>query len=176
MTEAHLALRSQLKPLFLDYLKTDHVSYWPPALTLCPCRHAQCGILLDSVWSCEACGERGDVVDYVMHNNSFPTPEKAIRHLCRMLGIRNTQLDCLSADEIMDMEFPEPVFVVEKLLSRGLHILAGPSKSGKSWLGLWMAHRISTGQTIWDFPCRQGEVLSSAWRTLWTESSAALWM
>ena len=48
---------------------------------------------------------------------------------------------------------------MDKLISNGLHILAGPSKSGKSWLALWMAHRISTGQPIWDFDCRPGEVL-----------------
>lgn len=159
MTEIYRNLRSQLREHFIDYLKADHVGYWPPELTVCPKCHQHCSILFEQHWFCEACDLRGDVVDYVMINNSFDTPEKAIRHLCRMLGIKNTQFDVFSADEVMDMEFAEPTFLVDKLISNGLHILAGPSKSGKSWLALWMAHRISTGQPIWDFNCRPGEVL-----------------
>ena len=159
MTEIYQNLRSQLREHFIDYLKADHVGYWPPELTVCPKCHQHCSILFEQHWFCEACNLRGDVVDYVMINNSFDTPEKAIRHLCRMLGIKNTQFDVFSADEVMDMEFAEPTFLVDKLISNGLHILAGPSKSGKSWLALWMAHRISTGQPIWDFDCRPGEVL-----------------
>lgn len=48
-----------------------------------------------------------------MINNSFDTPEKAIRHLYRMLGIKNSQFDVFSADEVMDMEFAEPTFLVD---------------------------------------------------------------
>ena len=47
-----------------------------------------------------------------------------------MHGIKNTHLDYFSADEIMDMQFSDPVFIVDKLISKGLHILAGPSKWG----------------------------------------------
>ena len=159
MNQIYQNLRSQLRGHFLDYLKADHVGYWPPALTVCPKCHRSCGIQAEILWFCESCDLRGDVVDYVMINNSFDAPEKAIRHLCRMLGIKNTQFDVFSADEVMDMAFSEPTFLVDKLISTGLHILAGPSKSGKSWLALWMAHRISTGQPIWDFDCRAGEVL-----------------
>lgn len=159
MNENYLNLRSQLKPRFVDYLKLDNIPYFPPELTVCPHCRAHCSILFDTMWSCSECHHQGDIVDYVMANNGFESEEKAIRHLCRMLGIKNTCLDYLSADEVMDMQFSEPVFIVEKLISKGLHILAGPSKAGKSWLALWMAHRITLGQPIWDFPSHQGEVL-----------------
>ena len=119
MTEIYQNLRSQLREHFIDYLKADHVGYWPPELTVCPKCHRHCSILFEQHWFCEACNLRGDVVDYVMINNSFDTPEKAIRHLCRMLGIKNTQFDVFSADEVMDMEFAEPTFLVDKLISNG---------------------------------------------------------
>ena len=98
-------------------------------------------------------------MDYVVANNHFGSEEAAIRHICRVLKIKNTHLDLYSADQIMDMQFHEPVYVVDKLFTKGLHILAGPSKVGKSWLALWMAHQISTGQPIWDFQTHQGTVL-----------------
>ena len=159
MNDVYLDLRAQLVSRFVDYLKADNVTYFPPALTVCPHCRAHCSIILDTMWSCPECHEHGDVVDYIMANNGFDSEEKAIRHLCRMLGIKNTYLDYFSADEIMDMQFSEPVFIVDKLISKGLHILAGPSKAGKSWLALWMAHRITLGLPIWNFPSHQGEVL-----------------
>ena len=159
MTQGYISLRARLLDRFPDYLKIDHIPYDPPGLTICPKCHKNCGILLSQYWRCDKCGIHGDVVDYVMINNHFSSPEQAIRHLCRMLGVKNTQFEAVSAEEILDMEFTDPVFLVDGLLSNGLHILAGPSKSGKSWLALWMAHRISTGQPIWDHPVRQGEVL-----------------
>ena len=159
MNDVYLNLRVQLKSRFIDYLKADSIPYYPPELTVCPHCRAHCSILFDTTWSCHECHHHGDVVDYVMENNGFATEEKAIRHLCRMLGIKNTYLEYLSADEVMDMQFSEPVFVVEKLISKGLHILAGPSKAGKSWLALWMAHRITLGLPIWNFETHPGEVL-----------------
>ena len=159
MDEYYENLRSQLRDRFIDYLKTDHVSFWPPALTICPQCGKHCGILLDREWRCDACGLSGDVVDYVMINNGFDTPERAIRHLCRMLGVKNTRLEVVTANEIMDMDLPDQYYVVEHFLAAGLTIFAGPSKIGKSWLVLWLAQRVSTGQTVWEFPSNPCEVL-----------------
>ena len=158
MNDIYMDLRAQLKPKFVDYLKADHIAYFPPELTVCPHCRAHCSILFETTWSCPNCKKHGDIVDYVMANNGLESEEKAIRHLCRMLGIKNTHMEFFSANEVMDMQFSQPVFVVEKLISKGLHILAGPSKAGKSWLALWMAHRITLGKPIWDFKVHQGEV------------------
>ena len=159
MNDIYMDLRAQLKPKFVDYLKADHIAYFPPELTVCPHCRAHCSILFETTWSCPNCKKHGDIVDYVMANNGLESEEKAIRHLCRMLGIKNTHMEFFSANEVMDMQFSQPLFVVEKLISKGLHILAGPSKAGKSWLALWMAHRITLGKPIWDFKVHQGEVL-----------------
>lgn len=98
------------------------------------------------------------MVDYAMENLRMPENE-AIRFLCRMFGIRITELDYVTSDEVMDMEFHDPVFVVDGLLSKGLTLFAGTSKIGKSWLALWLAHRISTGQSVWGFASRPCEVV-----------------
>ena len=50
-------------------------------------------------------------------------------------------------------------FVIDSLLSQGLHILAGSPKVGKSWLALWLSVRIAQGQPIWEMPVRQGTTL-----------------
>lgn len=159
MTQGYEDLRAKLKQKFIDYLKADNIPFYEPELTICPHCRSYCSIILKELWHCPQCGKEGDVVEFVMANNHFASMEKAIRHLCRMLGIKNTEMEFYSADEIMEMQFSEPVYIVDKLISKGLHILAGPSKVGKSWLALWLADRITKGFPIWKLPSKQGEVL-----------------
>jgi len=159
MTQGYEDLRMKLKPKFIDYLKADNITFHEPALTVCPHCRSYCQIIMNELWHCSQCQIDGDIVDYAIANNHFSSPEKAIRHLCRMLGIKNTEMEFYSADEIMDMQFSEPVYIVDKLISKGLHILAGPSKVGKSWLAMWFADRITKGAPIWGSPSQQGEVL-----------------
>jgi len=54
----------------------------------------------------------------------------------------------------------EPIrFVVEQLLPQGLALLGGAPKIGKSWLTLDLCVRVAKGESLWDFPARQGTVL-----------------
>lgn len=54
----------------------------------------------------------------------------------------------------------QPVrFVVDTLLSQGLHILAGSPKVGKSWLALWLAVTVAKGEPVWSPATRQGTTL-----------------
>ena len=54
----------------------------------------------------------------------------------------------------------QPVrFVVDTLLSQGLHILAGSPKVGKSWLALWLAVTVAKGEPVWSLATRQGTTL-----------------
>ena len=82
-----------------------------------------------------------------------------LRYLARMFGLKITELEYITSDEVMDMEFSAPVFVVDGLIPRGLSLFCGQSKIGKSWLALWLSHRISTGQDVWGFQVRQCEVM-----------------
>ena len=54
----------------------------------------------------------------------------------------------------------EPLnFVVDSLISPGLHILAGSPKVGKSWLALWLSVMVAKGEPIWGMETRQGTTL-----------------
>lgn len=54
----------------------------------------------------------------------------------------------------------QPVyFVVDTLLSQGLHILAGSPKVGKSWLALWLAVTVAKGEPVWSMTSKQGTTL-----------------
>lgn len=59
----------------------------------------------------------------------------------------------------MSQPLRPPDFVVDSLLSQGLHILAGSSKVGKSWLVLWLAVMVAKGEPVWDMATRQGHTL-----------------
>jgi len=50
-------------------------------------------------------------------------------------------------------------FVVDTLLSQGLHILAGSPKVGKSWLALWLAVTVAKGEPVWGMTVKQGTTL-----------------
>ena len=50
-------------------------------------------------------------------------------------------------------------FVVDSLISQGLHILAGAPKVGKSWLALWLATTIAKGEPVWNLQTKQGTTL-----------------
>lgn len=50
-------------------------------------------------------------------------------------------------------------FIIEDFLGKGLHILAGAPKVGKSWMVLWFCLQIAKGEPIWGMPVKQGEVL-----------------
>lgn len=50
-------------------------------------------------------------------------------------------------------------FVVDTLLSQGLHILAGSPKVGKSWLALWLSVTVARGDPIWGMPTKGGTTL-----------------
>ena len=50
-------------------------------------------------------------------------------------------------------------FVVDSLLSQGLHILAGSPKVGKSWLALWLAVMVAKGEPVWGMDVKQGTTL-----------------
>lgn len=54
----------------------------------------------------------------------------------------------------------EPIcFVVDGLLSNGLHLLAGAPKSGKSWLALWLSVVVAKGDAVWGNAVKRGTTL-----------------
>ena len=60
---------------------------------------------------------------------------------------------------LMDRPLEPPNFVVDTLISQGLHILAGSPKVGKSWLALWLAVTVAKGEPVWGMSVKQGTTL-----------------
>ena len=69
------------------------------------------------------------------------------------------KLNTIDGASLMSQPLHPPNFVVDTLLSQGLHILAGSPKVGKSWLALWLAVTVAKGEPVWDMATRQGPTL-----------------
>ena len=152
--------RERLQPRLRDYLKAAHVELSEDEITtVCPICGDMAGLMKDDTWLCMHCDRRGDLLDYVLCEHPRMTPVDAIRHIQRTLGERITELDAVNANELMDMEFQPTGWLIEKLLGKGVYLLAGASKIGKSWLVLWLADRVSKGEKVWDFKTQPCEVL-----------------
>lgn len=70
-----------------------------------------------------------------------------------------SELVTINAETLYYMPLKKTEFLVERLLPKGLSILAGPSKCGKSWLALFLAHSIALGEPVWGRCTVQGDVL-----------------
>lgn len=69
------------------------------------------------------------------------------------------QLHTVDGETLMSQPLRPPNFVVNGLLSKGLHILAGSPKVGKSWLVLWLAVTVAKGEPVWNMATKQGTTL-----------------
>lgn len=68
--------------------------------------------------------------------------------------------EVFTAHALMQMELPEPSWVVQGILPEGLCLLAGKPKLGKSWMGLNLAMAVATGGTaLGTIQVEKGEVL-----------------
>ena len=67
--------------------------------------------------------------------------------------------DIIDADTLMTKPLPKNRFLVESLVPQGVNILAGASKTGKSWLMLDMALKIVAGEPLWGLETTQCDVL-----------------
>ncbi len=152
-------LRIEVKYRFIEYLKASKAPYYEPALTVCPCCGQHASIVSDFLWQCPSCQKQGTVADYVQAAHGYQNEADAIKHICRVLGIKICFLDTITADDLMDMQFPDNQELIESIMGKGLYLLAGASKIGKSWLVLWLAHCVSLGLPVWELKTRQCEVL-----------------
>ena len=69
------------------------------------------------------------------------------------------KLKTIDGETLMGQPLQPQNFVVDTLLSQGLHILAGSPKVGKSWLALWLAVTVAKGEQVWGMDTRQGTTL-----------------
>ena len=69
------------------------------------------------------------------------------------------KLTVIDGETLMDKRLPPAKFCVESLIPRGLCILGGAPKVGKSWFVLDLCVHIARGEPLWEFPVTKGEVL-----------------
>ena len=72
---------------------------------------------------------------------------------------KENRLLTIDGETLMSQSLTPLNFVVDTLLSQGLHILAGSPKVGKSWLALWLAVTVAKGEAIWGMGVKQGTTL-----------------
>ena len=73
--------------------------------------------------------------------------------------MKQEKLRTIDGATLMSLPLHPPNFVVETLISQGLHILAGSPKVGKSWLALWLAVTVAKGEPVWGMGVKQGTTL-----------------
>ena len=74
--------------------------------------------------------------------------------------MKKEKIITVDGQTLLDMRLPQIRFVVDRLLPQGLHILAGSSKTGKSWLLLLLSLRVAQGKPFWNLQTEKGTVLS----------------
>lgn len=65
----------------------------------------------------------------------------------------------IDGETLMSQPLTPIRFVVNGLLSQGLHLLAGAPKCGKSWLALWLSVTVAKGEDVWGNMVRRGTTL-----------------
>lgn len=69
------------------------------------------------------------------------------------------KLETIDDETLMSKPLQPLNFVVDTLMSQGLHILAGSPKVGKSWLAIWLAVTVAKGEPVWSLSVKQGTAL-----------------
>src|SRR5690554_3128419 len=69
------------------------------------------------------------------------------------------RFNTIDGGKLMTMPLKPINFVIENLLSEGLHILAGSPKVGKSWLALWLSVVVAKGEEVWGNKVKEGTTL-----------------
>lgn len=83
--------------------------------------------------------------------------QKMVRELQRVCD--PAYLNTFSMNDLYDQVFTGRPPIIDGLLYSGTYLLAGAPKIGKSFLVAQLAYHVSTGQTLWEYPVRQGGVL-----------------
>ena len=75
-------------------------------------------------------------------------------------------LDTITAADLQKKDIPPLRFIVDKLLTVGLNILASPPKYGKSWMVLALCLAVAAGGGVsWDTQPINAAVYTWPWRT-----------
>ena len=96
---------------------------------------------------------------YVHREYNKPMPDAELGQEVDQKRKKFKKLRTVSGDELMKKTIKPARFVVNGLLPRGLNIVAGKRKEGKSWLMLDLCFSVAEGEKFLDRPTEQGTVL-----------------
>ena len=96
---------------------------------------------------------------YVHREYNKPMPDAKLGQEAEQNRKKFRKLRTVSGDELMKKTIKPARFVVNGLLPRGLNIVAGKRKEGKSWLMLDLCFSVAEGEKFLDHDTEQGTVL-----------------
>ena len=96
---------------------------------------------------------------YVHREYNKPMPDAELGQEAEQKRKKFRKLRTVSGDELMKKTVKPARFVVNGLLPRGLNIVAGKRKEGKSWLMLDLCFSVAEGEKFLDHDTEQGTVL-----------------
>ena len=96
---------------------------------------------------------------YVHREYNKPMPDAELGQEAEQKRKKFKKLRTVSGDELMKKAVKPARFVVNGLLPRGLNIVAGKRKEGKSWLMLDLCFSVAEGEKFLDHDTEQGTVL-----------------
>ena len=96
---------------------------------------------------------------YVHREHNKPMPDAELGQEATQNRKKFKKLRTVSGDELMKKTVKPARFVVNGLLPRGLNIVAGKRKEGKSWLMLDLCFSVAEGEKFLDHDTEQGTVL-----------------
>ena len=96
---------------------------------------------------------------YVHREYNKPMPDAELGQEATQNRKKFKKLRTVSGDELMKKTVKPARFVVNNLLPRGLNIVAGKRKEGKSWLMLDLCFSVAEGEKFLDHDTEQGTVL-----------------
>lgn len=68
-------------------------------------------------------------------------------------------LSTINGKHLMEKDVKPVKFIIDDLLSAGVHLLVGSPKIGKSWLSLWLCLSVANGTDVWGVKTHKGGVL-----------------
>ena len=96
---------------------------------------------------------------YVHREHNKPMPDAELEKEAEQTRKKFNKLRTVSGDELMKKTVKPARFIVNGLLPRGLNIVAGKRKEGKSWLMLDLCFSVAEGEKFLDHDTEQGTVL-----------------
>lgn len=87
----------------------------------------------------------------IFGEEGYQLKRKKVKHM--------NKIQLIDAETLYYKPLAHPRMLIDGILADGLAVMAGDSKIGKSWMGLWLCLQISKGEPVWGIPTRKTDVV-----------------